>query len=287
MLIGTKLLHAFYPRPDLAFGYCHRLRLWVCVSVCVCINHEFVRTITHHSFKLGSPNYDQRYKIPWFSSLLVWGIDPDLQGQIQFESQILPHFELVRTITHQPFELESPNLVRKCIVRLLRSLLILDLIGYDLHFHFQCWNLFLYQIYLCSFCIILSETRRLLILVRPSLATDRISLGIWLNIRFVVNYRGAFRSIVAIAIYLLASKDRHLLWITAVPLPRRCLQSQQHSGSRLRGIPLALSGPPNMSLELDHRYLMLLLFRQPTTSAQLYLAPVWSVVLVQTQLQSI
>ena len=26
----------FYPRPVLAFGYCHRLRLWVCVSVCVC-----------------------------------------------------------------------------------------------------------------------------------------------------------------------------------------------------------------------------------------------------------
>ena len=25
----------FYPRPVLAFGYCHRLRLWVCVSVCV------------------------------------------------------------------------------------------------------------------------------------------------------------------------------------------------------------------------------------------------------------
>ena len=25
----------FYPRPVLAFGYCHRLRLWVCVCVCV------------------------------------------------------------------------------------------------------------------------------------------------------------------------------------------------------------------------------------------------------------
>ena len=28
---------SFYPRPVLAFGYCHRLRLWVCVSVCVCV----------------------------------------------------------------------------------------------------------------------------------------------------------------------------------------------------------------------------------------------------------
>ena len=52
----------FYPRPVLDFGYCHRLRLWVCMSVCVCINHELVRTITHRSFKLGSPNLDQRCK---------------------------------------------------------------------------------------------------------------------------------------------------------------------------------------------------------------------------------
>ena len=34
--------------------------------------------------------------------------------------------------------------------------------------------------------------------MRPSLTTDRISLGLWLNIRFVVNYGGAFRSIFAI-----------------------------------------------------------------------------------------
>ena len=38
--------------------------------------------------------------------------------------------------------------------------------------------------------------------------TDRISLGFWLNISFVINYRGAFRSIVAIAIDLLTSEDR-------------------------------------------------------------------------------
>ena len=154
----------FYLRPVLAFGYCHRLRLWVCVSVCVCvnhkivrmINHKIVRMITHRSFKLGSPNLDQRCKTPWFRSLFFWGmINLDLQGQIQLESQILPHFELFRTITHQPFKLESPNLDRKCILALLRSLLILDLIGFDLHFHFQSWNLFFYQIYLRSFVLYL------------------------------------------------------------------------------------------------------------------------------------
>ena len=44
---------------------------------------KFVRAITHHPFKLGSPNLDQRCKTPWLRSLLFWGsINLDLQGQI-------------------------------------------------------------------------------------------------------------------------------------------------------------------------------------------------------------
>ena len=44
---------------------------------------KFVRAITHHPFKLGSPNLDHRCKRPWLRSLLFWGvIDLDLQGQI-------------------------------------------------------------------------------------------------------------------------------------------------------------------------------------------------------------
>ena len=71
------------PRPVLAFGYCRCLRLSVCVSarpsVCVCGNHVLVRAITHHPFKLGSPNLDHRCE----RSLLFWRvIDLDLQGQI-------------------------------------------------------------------------------------------------------------------------------------------------------------------------------------------------------------
>ena len=90
----------FYPRPVLAFGYCRCLRLSVCVSVCVCINHVLVRAITHHPFKLGSPNLDHRCKRPWLRFVLFWGaIDLDLQGQIELQSQNLPHFELVHAIT--------------------------------------------------------------------------------------------------------------------------------------------------------------------------------------------
>ena len=44
---------------------------------------KFVRAITHHPFKLGSPNLDHRCKTPWLRSLLFWGaIDLDLQDQI-------------------------------------------------------------------------------------------------------------------------------------------------------------------------------------------------------------
>ena len=84
----------FYPRPVLAFRYCHRLRLCACPCVCVsvCVNHLLVHAITRDLFKLGSPNLDHRCKRPWLRSLLFWGvIDHDLQGQN------LPHFELVRT----------------------------------------------------------------------------------------------------------------------------------------------------------------------------------------------
>ena len=35
---------------------------------------KFVRVITHHPFKLGSPNLDHRCKRPWLRSLLFWGV---------------------------------------------------------------------------------------------------------------------------------------------------------------------------------------------------------------------
>ena len=63
----------FYPRPVLAFGYCRCLRLSVCVSVCVCVNHVLVRAITHHPLKLGSPDLDHRCKRPWLRSLSFLG----------------------------------------------------------------------------------------------------------------------------------------------------------------------------------------------------------------------
>ena len=57
----------------MAFGYCRWLRLSVW-SVRVCGNHLLVRAITHHPFKLGSPNLDNRCKRPWLRSLLFLGV---------------------------------------------------------------------------------------------------------------------------------------------------------------------------------------------------------------------
>ena len=121
----------------MAFGYCHRLRLCMClfvrVCVCQCVNHLLVRAIARDPFKLGSPNLDQRCKRPWLRSLLFWrAIDLDLQGQILLESQNLPHFELVRTITHYPFKLGSQNLDQMCEIAWLRSLLFWVAIDLDL-----------------------------------------------------------------------------------------------------------------------------------------------------------
>ena len=74
--------------PEASFGLrVLSLPASVCVSVRPsvrpCCNHLLVRAITHHPFKLGSPNLDHRCKRSWLRSLLFWGvIDFDLQGKI-------------------------------------------------------------------------------------------------------------------------------------------------------------------------------------------------------------
>ena len=60
----------------------------------------------------------------------------NLQGQIELQSQNLPHFELVHAITHHHLKLQFPNLEQKCILALFRSLPILGLIEIDLQFNF-------------------------------------------------------------------------------------------------------------------------------------------------------
>ena len=49
---------------------------------------KFVRAITHNPIKLGSPNLDQRCKIPWLRSLLFW-------GWLILTAQIKPNFKIL------------------------------------------------------------------------------------------------------------------------------------------------------------------------------------------------
>ena len=108
----------------------------VCVRVCVslCVNHLLVSAITRDPFKLGSPNLDQWCKRPWLRSLMFFWGQLTLTFKVKFnlKSKILPHFELVRTITHYPFKLGSPNLDQRWKIVWLRSLLFWVAINYDL-----------------------------------------------------------------------------------------------------------------------------------------------------------
>ena len=50
---------------------------------------KFVRAITHHPFKLGSPNLDHRCKRPWLSSLLFWGNWPQVAFKVKFNLKVI------------------------------------------------------------------------------------------------------------------------------------------------------------------------------------------------------
>ena len=106
-LSREKRTNAFLFLPEASSG----LRvLSSAASVCQCVYVCQSRACPHDNSSLIQA---RRCKTPWLRSLLFLGmINIDLQGQIELESHILPHFELVCTITHQPFKLESPNLDR-------------------------------------------------------------------------------------------------------------------------------------------------------------------------------
>ena len=84
-------------------------------------------------------------------------IDRDLQGQIELQSQNLPHFELVHAITHHQLKLQFPNLEQKCIFALYRFLPILGLIEIDLQFNFQ-FQTHTKLSFLCTSLTFFSET---------------------------------------------------------------------------------------------------------------------------------
>ena len=100
--------------PEASFGLKGIVIACVCLWVCSCVCVSLCQSLACPRDNSGPvqariANLDQRCKRPW--SLLFWGaIDLDLLSQIKLKSQNLLHFELVRTITHYPLKLGSPNL---------------------------------------------------------------------------------------------------------------------------------------------------------------------------------
>ena len=83
----------FYPRPVLAFGYCHRLRLWVCVSVCVCVYqsracpHDNSSPIQAKTTKFGSEMQNTLVWVPIvFGDDRIWSARSNLTWKSNFTS---------------------------------------------------------------------------------------------------------------------------------------------------------------------------------------------------------
>ena len=106
-------------------------------SVCVCGKHLLVRAITHHPFKLGSPNLDNRCKRPWLRSLLFWGGDWPWPSRSNWtpKSKFTP-FWACACHNSPPIEVIISKFGTKCILALFRSLPILGLIEIDLQLNF-------------------------------------------------------------------------------------------------------------------------------------------------------
>ena len=135
----------FYPRPVLAFGYCRCLRLCVCVclSVCVsitCFPRDNSGPVQARIAKFGPKMQNTLVKLNCFGGQLT--LTFKVKFNLKVKSQNLPHFELVRTITHYPFKLGSPNLNQRWKIAWWRSLLFWVAIDLDLQgqIWFKLWN---------------------------------------------------------------------------------------------------------------------------------------------------
>ena len=82
--VRLSVCHTFYPRPVLAFGYCHRL--------CVCVLTFFVWVITHLTFQLESSNLDKKIQQILLKVPIVFGVDwlwPSRSNLTPFQNSVV------------------------------------------------------------------------------------------------------------------------------------------------------------------------------------------------------
>ena len=132
----------------------------VCGSVITCVYQS--RACPHNNSspvqarinKFGPDVQNTLIKVP-----IVFGDDRPWPSRLNVTSN--SNFTSFWACPHHNSSVIQVRITKKCILVLLRPLLIWGLIDFDFHFHFQSWNLFLCQIYLHSSCIILSEIHHL------------------------------------------------------------------------------------------------------------------------------
>ena len=105
-LMHGRQCHPVIPRLVWALGYFCRLRLSMCVVMHPCDNHELVRAMIHHLFKLGYRNLDQSCK-HFGEVLYCFGgrFTLTFKFNLNLKCQKFPRFELAHTIDSPPIEL--------------------------------------------------------------------------------------------------------------------------------------------------------------------------------------
>ena len=154
-----KKSNIFYPKPVLDFGYCHRLRPCVRVSVyqsLACL-HDNSSLIQASITKFGP---DMQNTLFWIAIVFeddrLWPSRSNLTWKSNFTSfSACPHHNL------SAVQARITKFGPKMHLSTIKIPINLRIDLHDPRFHFQTRNLSFYQIYLGSFCIMLSVTRRL------------------------------------------------------------------------------------------------------------------------------
>ena len=215
-------IHRFYPRPGLAFGYCHHLRLCVCPCMCVyqslACPHDNSSAVHARITEFGSEMQNTLVKMSIiFGCDRPWPSRSNVTWKSNFTSSwACPHDNF------SPVYVRTTRFGPKMHLGMVKMPIVLG-VDWPLSSRFSLtWKSKFMPFWACS---------------RDNLSPIQ---------RFAINHRQTFRSIIDITIDLFNSEDWYSQWNTTAPL---CLQSRPHLGSRMRVSHSRSTGRP----KTDHR----------------------------------